>query len=305
MGLDPDNAFRRLAQKIDPASRLLRAWQVTGGVSAQVTGLEVERADGSRAKLIVRRHGEADLRGNPDIARDEFRLLERLRAAGLRVPEPVHLDRSGEIFETPCVVIEFIEGEPVHEPEDGTAFAGRLAEILAGIHQVDLAAHDFSFLPRKVDSVAAKLAERPKRVDETLGAGEMRAALEVAWPLTPRNATALLHGDFWPGNLLWRGGELAAIIDWEDAALGDPLADLGNVRFEVSWSLGVEAMEALTRRYLDLMPSIDPAQLPYWDLCATLTPAAKMHTWGLDAATEQALRAGLRWFIEQALERVS
>jgi aminoglycoside phosphotransferase (APT) family kinase protein len=133
----------------------------------------------------------------------------------------------------------------------------------------------------------------------------MRDALEAIWPPSQMNDTVLLHGDFWPGNLLWKDGELAAIVDWEDAALGDPLSDLDNVRFEILWSHGVEAMEALTRHYLDAMPGVDSTQLPYWDLCATLTPAAKMHTWGLDADTERALREGLRWFIEQALEKLT
>jgi aminoglycoside phosphotransferase (APT) family kinase protein len=36
---------------------------------------------------------------------------------------------------------------------------------------------------------------------------------------------SLLHGDYWPDNTLWRDGRLVCVIDWEDAALGDPLAD--------------------------------------------------------------------------------
>jgi aminoglycoside phosphotransferase (APT) family kinase protein len=37
----------------------------------------------------------------------------------------------------------------------------------------------------------------------------------------------LVHGDFRFGNLIWNGGELAAVIDWERATIGDPMQDLG------------------------------------------------------------------------------
>ena len=36
----------------------------------------------------------------------------------------------------------------------------------------------------------------------------------------------MVHGDFHPGNVLVRGGQLAAIIDWEAAQPGDSRADL-------------------------------------------------------------------------------
>ena len=40
-------------------------------------------------------------------------------------------------------------------------------------------------------------------------------------------ATVLVHGDFKPGNTLLRGDEVAVMLDWEFAHLGDPLEDLG------------------------------------------------------------------------------
>jgi aminoglycoside phosphotransferase (APT) family kinase protein len=37
----------------------------------------------------------------------------------------------------------------------------------------------------------------------------------------------LVHGDFKPGNTLIENAELAAVLDWETAHLGDPIEDLG------------------------------------------------------------------------------
>lgn len=53
--------FELLVHKMDPRSKLLRAWPLTGGGSAQITALEILRSDGRTDKMIVRRHGERDL----------------------------------------------------------------------------------------------------------------------------------------------------------------------------------------------------------------------------------------------------
>ena len=110
--------FEHVVQKFEPQSKLLRTWELKGGVSAQVTALEIERPDAPTKKMIVRQHGEVDLKHNPHIAVDEFKLLQLLHSVGLAVPEPYYLDQSGEIFPTPYVVIKYIEGETIIGPHD-------------------------------------------------------------------------------------------------------------------------------------------------------------------------------------------
>ncbi len=46
-----DKKFEQVVQKIDPQSKLLRTWKLTGGVSAQVTAFEIERLYGQFLKL--------------------------------------------------------------------------------------------------------------------------------------------------------------------------------------------------------------------------------------------------------------
>ena len=70
--------------------------------------------------------------------------------------------------------------------------------------------------------------------------------MAAAWPLVRRNPAVLLHGDFWPGDVLWQAGRLTAVLDWEDAQVGDPLADVGNTRLEFLWAFGREAMQQFT-----------------------------------------------------------
>jgi hypothetical protein len=45
--------LERLARRIEPQSTLLRAWPLAGGISAQMTALEVALPDGRTKKMIV------------------------------------------------------------------------------------------------------------------------------------------------------------------------------------------------------------------------------------------------------------
>lgn len=291
--------FARLVERLDPQSTLLRVWPLTGGVSAQVTAFQFARADRQPQTMLVRRHGVRDRQRNPQIAADEFKLLQFLQGAGIAAPAPTYLDQAGEFFATPCLVMEFIEGESDFAPTDLAAYFHQAATHLAAIHRIAGAQQDLAFLPRHTKG----FGKRPATLDESLAEGEIRNALEALWPVPQVNPSVLLHGDFWPGNLLWQAGRLAAVIDWEDAAVGDPLADLGNTRLEMLWAFGRDAMTEFTHIYRSLNP-IDLTNLPYWDLCAALHPAGRLGEWGLDPAVEKAMRTEHRWFITQAFTKL-
>lgn len=305
MSADNENTkFEQLVRRIDPSSKLRRTWPLTGGVSAQVTAFEFEQTDGQTRKLVVRQHGAADLVQNPHLAAAEFRLLQLLRTHHLPVPAPYYLDQSSQIFPTPFIVVEYIKSTPEDVPPHLPDLIFQLATHLARIHSLTAAAVDLSFLPQQEKRAAQTLRDRPAAVESAFDEGRIRAILESVWPLPPRNPTVLLHGDFWPGNILWQEGRLVAIIDWEDAATGDPLADLANSRLELLWAYGRAAMRRFTRQYQALAP-LDCSHLLYWDLYAALRPMSKIATWGLDPPTEKRMRTRLRWFIKQAFDMLS
>ena len=107
-----------------------------------------------------------------------------------------------------------------------------------------------------------------------------------------------------PATCLWRDGRLVGVIDWEDAARGDPLADLANSRLEILWAFGDDAMHDFTRRYAALTP-IDGSNLPYWDLYAALRHIPHIRAIAADdAAAEAQLRERHRLFVAQAFERL-
>jgi aminoglycoside phosphotransferase (APT) family kinase protein len=283
---------------------LLRTWRLEGGVSAQVMAIEIALPDGQTRKLIVRQHGEADLKRNPNIATVQFRLLQILQSSGISTSAPYYVDQTAVIFATPCLVLEYIEGVPEFAPADVADFVRQAATHLAAIHRVNASVHDLSFLPNHTSSITRKLGERPEKLDDSLDEGLIRDKLEAVWPLSQRNDTVLVHGDFWPGNLLWKAGQLVGIVDWEDAALGDPLADVGNTRLEILWAFGTEAMKRFTEHYQSLMTAVDFSNLPYWDLCAALRAAFKIAEWAGDDAKERKMRERHQWFVSKAFEKI-
>ena len=299
-----DQKFQQLVHRIEPQSKLLRAWELKGGVSAQVTALEIERPDRQTKRMIVRRHGPADLTNNPQIAADEFKLLQILQSAGLATPAPYYLDQSGDIFLTPYIVIEYVEGDSEFTLAAETDYIHQLAKQLAKIHALDCSKLDVSFLPKQAQRYSKKISQRPTNLDQSLDEGRIRDTLESVWPLPQHNTAGLLHGDFWPGNILWKDGRIAAVIDWEDAALGDPLADVANTRLEILWAFGIDAMHSFTRHYQSLT-SIDFTNLPVWDLFAALRPASKLSEWAAEEIAEQRMRARHKLFITQAFEKLA
>jgi aminoglycoside phosphotransferase (APT) family kinase protein len=297
-----------VVRRIDPQYTLVRAWRLTGGVSALVMVLDIAAGDQSR-KLLLRQHGAADLALNPQVASDEFRLLQHLHAAGMPVPAPVVVDQSGEVISSPYLVLEYVEGATVFAPENLPDFIRRCAATLADIHRAAVVIP--SFLPDRAALWADDLSHRPDSLDDSLDEGRIRDALEGVWPLPQINASVLLHGDFWPGNLLWRDGQLVGVIDWENAAGGDPLSDVAISRLEMLWAFGREVMQDFTREYQTQMPHINFAHLPQWDLIAALCPMHHLAEWaagwgayGRPDVTEHTLREAHQWFVALALGRV-
>lgn len=291
--------LEQIVAKIMLRAELLRARPLAGGISATVIALEMLQADGRPKTVILRAHGEVDRQINPRIAADEFRLLRYLKTAGLPVPNAVFVDESNDILPMPYLIQEWIDGEAVFSPENLPDFLHQVSTTLTRIHQTaDPAALDF--LPRKAALSPVDLFAEAS----ALGFVPAETAINAASISIQSNRDTLLHGDFWPGNLLWKDGHLAAVIDWEDAAVGDPLADIANMRLEILWALGIEAMQHFTKTIQGLH-WLDFSGLPLWDIATVVRQAPNMPAWGLDAADEQSMREKMHWFVAQVLERVS
>ncbi len=123
--------------------------------------------------------------------------------------------------------------------------------MLSRIHSVDISSMDLSFLPEQSKFLPGNLRQLFD-LDESLD--EARILENFKQSHTPVNRAVLLHGDFWPGNVLWKDEKIVDVIDWEDAKLGDPLADLAISRLDILLTFGTRAMDEFTHRYESILP---------------------------------------------------
>jgi aminoglycoside phosphotransferase (APT) family kinase protein len=292
-----------IVETLAPGARLVASTSFRGGLSSEMVLVEAELGDDSRRRFVVRARGE---RGSSSIG-VEYRLLETVWAIGLPVPEPLLLDESGTVSDQPYMVLAYVDGSTRVSDDDGVDTARRLADVLASIHEVDGSRPDFTDLPRRAARVAWALEGRRAALDDSLREGHILEVLRPHWPPSPPVRDSLLHCDLWLGNVLWAGSEVIAVIDWENAHVGDPLADLAITRLECAWSFGRDAVSALTEHYV-ARTGVDLRPLPLWDLAAALRPAGELSAWAADwrnygrpGMTSERMRTAHRWFVDDAL----
>lgn len=264
-----DRVARRLGATVVNRTPLL------GGVSARVTALEIQRPDGAASRVVVREPG-ATASGSPagpDVQR-EHDLLGFLHGAGFPVPRPLSIDdaRVPAYF-----VMSFVEGTGDLPPQA----PARMAEVLARLHA--LPASIAPFLPDREDPRAALSGD--------LGAQLPWMPAFLATQRAPSAADrTLLHGDYWPGNLIWQDGAIVAVLDWEDAAVGDPLSDVACCRLELRYVLGAAGADAFTAAYF-ARTGRSCEGLPVWDAYVALAALRAMDHWGLSAERLARMRA--------------
>jgi aminoglycoside phosphotransferase (APT) family kinase protein len=216
--------------------------QLSGGASQQTWLFKAH----DRA-LVLRVQPEGVLPNPVSLAislAGEATLMRRAREAEVPSPEVAHV-LTPEDGLGPGFIQEFVEGETlggrIAKSEALAAARVKLAyecgKALARIHEMDV--RGLPELPvRNVESIVEDLrkiygAERwPRPVFE----------LAFRWlsHRQPQNVSQvrLVHGDFRNGNIIVGADGLRAVLDWELAYLGDPMADLGWLCTN-SWRFGM------------------------------------------------------------------
>jgi aminoglycoside phosphotransferase (APT) family kinase protein len=283
--------------------------RLRGGISSGMHLVELVAADGARRPLVLRRYNAHRQQADPTACLREWRLLSLLHPAGLPVPEPVLLDAEGRIFGGPAIVLSRLSGHGLLAPRDLTTYLQRLAETLAELHAASPPAAALDFLTRQQDAIERWLVRGPS---ETQRAGHPRSeavwdALRAWWPRLQRAAPALIHGDFWPGNTLWRRGRMTGVVDWEQPRLGDPAQDVGCCRLDLTLLFGPEAADAFLHAY-EAASGRPLPQITFWDLYmvswALPDPAGLLpgyHDLGRTELTPEIARARMDGFIARAL----
>jgi aminoglycoside phosphotransferase (APT) family kinase protein len=113
----------------------------------------------------------------------------------------------------------------------------------------------------------------------------LQRLVDTAYVDTPN----LLHGDFWPENLIWHEGVVVAILDWEDAALGDPLSDVACCRLELRYKFGKAGSQRFTQAYAGHRV-LDHERLALWQVYVAAAAQRFMGEWRLAPALETHMR---------------
>jgi aminoglycoside phosphotransferase (APT) family kinase protein len=197
----------------------------------QRTGLE----------LVLRRPPRPPLPPSAHDVLREARLLRALSGTPARVPEVLAVCDDPAVIGCPFYLMELIEGdvivadlpEALDTPAERRGIAEQLIDALVEIHAVDWQAVGLEGFG-KPSGYLERQVRRFSGLWELNKTREIPAVERVGGWLAERMPSSppatIVHGDYRLGNTIFSRGapaHLAAVLDWEMATIGDPLADLG------------------------------------------------------------------------------
>jgi aminoglycoside phosphotransferase (APT) family kinase protein len=274
--LPTDMQLERLTAALAPSGAISWSRRLNGGLSCAMDVVTVTDPDvGSRTHVLRRYQG--DDHADSASAVREARALNLARSAGVPVPEVIWIDGEG-IFREPALVLTFLDGDPPAGSIDTGCRAEQMAESLVCIHSAALEERDVDLLERYVPgegddgvTVPAPLRAHP------LGPALLDRIRSLRRSLAPTDA-GLLHGDYHPGNTLWRGDRLVAVVDWEVPGIGDPAFDVAYCATDIRY-LG---LDEAADRFIDAYRTMSGRRLPnltYWTAIALARAMPDVGSW--------------------------
>ena len=247
---------------------------LTGGLAGPALEL-VLRTDAPSQVAVS--HGRAE----------EFAILKAAFAAGVTVPEPLWLCTDPAVIGKPFYLMRWVRGEAAGHrivrdqalAPDRDGLAERLGRELARLHRIRPPHPDLEFLelPGPSPALAAVLRYRALLDDMEQARPVLEWGLRWAELNAPPDADVVLtHQDFRTGNYLVDADGLRAVLDWEFAAWGDPMADVGWF-CAGCWRFGRDTLEAggiatrdpFYRGYeAEGGRAVDAAAVAYWEVVA-------------------------------------
>jgi aminoglycoside phosphotransferase (APT) family kinase protein len=220
---------------------------ILGGRSNLTYRLDFPRAG---QRLVLRRPPLGHVLPTAHDMSREYRVLTALSGTDVPVPRTVALCQEPSVIGSPFYLMEWVEGVVVRTHEDASVFTAamagevslRFAEMLASIHGIDAGAAGLGGFGRPEGYLARQLTRWQRQWElsatrEVPGYQELVGRLAAGLPASGEpggtgtaSAGTLVHGDYRLDNMLIMPEtqpRITAVLDWEMATLGDPLADLG------------------------------------------------------------------------------
>ena len=235
--LDLPSLARWIRDAGEPVTGSLRGTRVGQGQS----NLTYRIDDEAGRTWIARRPPLGHLLASAhDVAR-EHRIIAALQSTGVPVPATIGVCEDPAVADVPVVIMEHVEGTVIDDeeaarqiaPETRSRLGLELARTLAKIHAVDIDAVGLGDLASRKPYAPRQLKRRSRQLEEsrTQDRPDLDALTTVLTEHLPEpGEISLVHGDFHIRNVIIDSatGDIRAVLDWELATLGDPLADVGS-----------------------------------------------------------------------------
>jgi aminoglycoside phosphotransferase (APT) family kinase protein len=198
------------------------------------------RVFGTSGSIVLRRPPLAHVLPTAHDMSREYTVIAALHPTGFPVPDPLHLCTDAGVIGAPFYLMSYVDGLVLNDPDDiaalspaeATRASELLVDTLAALHTTDPAAIGLGgfgrpegYLERQVRRWHQQWEASKTRELATLE--EVAATLRDTLPVGGRSG--IVHGDFRLDNCMYDTdvSRILAVLDWEMATLGDPLADLG------------------------------------------------------------------------------
>jgi len=271
--------LQKVLNSFVPGLELIHFEPLTGGVSSEVFLIEAKQ-NKTKIKLVLRYEG--GMPSKIDIT-NEFNLLQALANTNIPSVEPLFIDTSCKILDKPFMLLSFMEGDVIIPNTDNLDLITKMADQLRCIHSINPAL--LPDLPIQIDPIEGLLKYLPKG-DEWM---EIKNYISSLKNTAFEGQRVFLHGDFWPGNILWAKDQIVAVIDWDYAAIGDPISDLAVSSLEMRYEFGKEGMNQLCEAYLK-HSMIDNSRFSLWLISIASSTLHFINQWNLSEAKKNLIK---------------
>jgi len=188
--------------------------------------------------LVLRKQPPGELLPSAHAVDREYHVMAALAATDVPVPRMVLFHPDRDIVGTPFLVMERVHGRvfphyalPDCTPAERAAMYASMAETMARLHRVDPASIGLGDYGKPGNYFARQVARWTRQWEMCRTRPNPWLEQLIGWlpaHLPPGDETAICHGDFRMGNLMFHPSEprVVAVLDWELSTLGHPLADV-------------------------------------------------------------------------------